>query len=417
MNRICLIICLILSISGTWAQTLWFKPDSLISLPHEDSILPHEEYTVIAVLKSLEEETPQLLWGIKSADTLQSAFLTNAHFSSKGGVFTSQSIRDYSKWCICYYHTGCRKDTTGSYALWLGSTPIYYADTAWHSDSITAHVSIRELLFTTSSMTKVEKAAWQSYMAMKYGITLDNAPYLSPAADTLWHHERDAEYYHRIVAVGVDSLHEWSASASVSYENASLLLLCPDSLHEGEYILLGDNNMEETWSSAPSGYDYLMRSWRLRSYLQGNGRCSLVWTPSVSVASPDSVWLEVCDSLDNPVGCIGVDSIVGDSSWFFTLSSLLPLQSIAIRTTHSVTDEDAGSVVSYNASSGTLSLPMLDPDKIYTYALYTNLGHLLYWPAPSRPDCIQVGNLPTGIYRIEAFFNNQMEASVSILVQ
>ena len=49
MNRICLIICLILGISGTWAQTLWFKPDSLISLPHEDSILPHEEYTVIAV--------------------------------------------------------------------------------------------------------------------------------------------------------------------------------------------------------------------------------------------------------------------------------------------------------------------------------------------------------------------------------
>ena len=266
-------------------------------------------------------------------------------------------------------------------------------------------------------MTKVEKAAWQSYMAMKYGITLDNVPYLSPTADTLWHHERDAEYYHRIVAVGVDSLHEWSASASVSYENASLLLLCPDSLHEGEYILLGDNNMDEIWSSAPSGYDYLMRSWRLRSYLQGSGRYSLVWTPSVSVASPDSVWLEVCDSLDNPVGCIGVDSIVGDSSWFFTLSSLLPLQSIAIRTTHSVTDEDAGSVVSYNASSGTLSLPMLDPDKVYTYALYTNLGHLLYWPAPSRPDCIQVGNLPTGIYRIEAFFNNQMEASVSILVQ
>ena len=417
MNRFCIILCLILGISGAWAQTIWIKSDTLIPLPHEEGILPQEEYTVIAVLKSLDTATPQLLWGIKSNDTLQSAFLTNAHYSNKGGFFRTQSIRDYSQWCICYYHTGCRMDTTGSYALWLGSTPIYYADTAWHSDSITAHIYIRELLFTTSSMTKVEKAAWQSYMAVKYGITLDNAPYLTHRGDTLWHQERDADYYHHVVAVGVDSMHEWSASTSVSYEDASLLLFYPDSLHEGEYILLGDNNMEETWSSAPNGYDYLMRTWRLRSHLQGSGRCSLVWTPSISVAFPDSVWIDVCDSLGNQIGRIGMDSIVGDSSWFFTLSNLQPLQSIAISTTHSEAYEDARSVVSYNASCGTLSLPMLDPDKVYSYALYTNLGHLLFWPAPSRPDCIQVGNLPTGIYRIEAFFNNQMEASVSILVQ
>lgn len=66
------------------------------------------------------------------------------------------------------------------------------------------------------------------------------------AGDTLWHQEDDAEYYHRVVAVGTDSTHEWSSTMSVSSENATLAIQISDNLSEGEYILLGDNDMDET---------------------------------------------------------------------------------------------------------------------------------------------------------------------------
>ena len=128
MNRIFIIITLMVGVCCTSAQQIWHKPDSTITLPSTDSIMPAEEYTIVAVIKSLEPDSIQLLWGIRSNDTLQSAFLTNAYFSCRAGFFRSQSVRDYSKWCVFYYHTGCRMDTTQSYALWLGPTSVYYVN-------------------------------------------------------------------------------------------------------------------------------------------------------------------------------------------------------------------------------------------------------------------------------------------------
>lgn len=416
MNRILAAILLLTGLCNAFAQQIWHRPDSTITLPSVDSILPTEEYTIVAVMKSLEPDTLQLLWGVRSDDTIRFAFLTNAHFSCRGGFSHSQSVRDYSKWCVLYSRTGCRMDTTQTHALWLGPAQVYYTDSIYHADSISANVEIRELFYTSSPLSRVAKASWQSYMAMKYGITLDYVPYVSPAGDTLWHHEDDAEYYHRIVAVGTDSTHEWSATISSSLENASLAIQVADQLVQGEYILLGDNGLDETFIMSPDGYDCLSRTWRLRSHTQRNYGCSIVWTPMIQIPHPDSVWLDVRDSLDEIVYSLPVDSVVGDTAWFFSLPEMQPEQTLSFRTIRTGQIESFRNNVSYDASSGTISLSMLDFDKIYSYALYTNLGHLLFWPAPSRPDCIQVGNLPTGIYRIEAFENNQMAVSVPIIV-
>lgn len=415
MKRIFSSFYLLLCVCFVSAQQIWHKPDSLLALPSIDSISPTSEFTIVSVVKSLALDTTQLLWGIHSNDTLRTAFLTGAHFRSRGGVFRLQTDRDYSNWCVCSYHAGCRMDTAQSHALWLGPTPIYYTDSTFHVDTLSAHVAIRELFYTSSPLAPIEKASWLSYMAMKHGITLDYASYLSPIGDTLWHHLEDEAYYHRVVAIGTDSLHQWASSSSVSLEDAALLIHTSDTLSEGEYILLGDDNGEEQWSISPDGYDCLLRHWRLRAHSYA-GPLSLIWTPSLPVAYPDSVWIDVRDSLDNLVFSLSVDSVVGDTAYWFSLPILQPMLSLSIRTVSSFGITPNSVEVSYDVSTGTLSLPMLDPHKIYSYALYTSLGHLLFWPAPSRPDCIQVGCLPTGIYRIEAFEHNQMSVSVPVVV-
>lgn len=184
------------------------------------------------------------------------------------------------------------------------------------------------------------------------------------AGDTLWHQEDDAEYYHRVVAVGTDSTHEWSSTMSVSSENATLAIQISDNLYEGEYILLGDNDMDETMIMSPDGYECILRTWRLRSHVEDNHGCSLIWTPTIEIPYPDSVWLDVRDSFDNIICSLSVDSILGDTSWFFTLPTMQPVQTLSIRTVSSTAMVLTHAEASYDVSSGTLSLPMLDPDKI-----------------------------------------------------
>lgn len=398
------------------AQTIWHQPDSLIPLPLADSISPTEEYTVLAVIKSLEPDTPQLFWGVKANDTLQSAFMTNAYYTVRSGVYEAARQRDYSRWSILYYHTGCIMDTAKSYSLWLGATAIPRADSASSADSLPANIEIKELFYTPCSLTRREAAAWQTYLALKYGITLDYASYISQGGDTLWFAEDDYAFYHRIVGIGRDSLHLWSAAESSSLENASLKLVCSGTLLEGEYVLLGDDDQEEGWSLQASGYNRLLRTWRMRSRLRTTHSCSLVWTPSSEITAPDSVWLVQSGADGEILARSCADSIVGDTAWWFTLAELPPMSQLTVETLAEPPANLIPDAVMYDASSGTIILSGLDPDKIYSYALYTHLGHLLFRPAPSRPDGIHVGALPKGIYRLEAFDDGAMAASVAVIV-
>lgn len=408
-------IAMLCTAASVCSQTVWLRPDSLLQLPCSENISCTEEYSIVAVLKSLEPDSTQLLWGVRSDDTLRSAFLTNGSFRERGGVYCSQQKRDYSKWCVCYYHTGCRMDTMQSHQLWLGPSKVYYTDSVSHADSLEANVSIRELLYVSGRFSRWEAASWQSYMAMKYGITLDYAPYLSSSGDTLWHHEQDADYYHRIVAIGTDSLHKWSATCSASLENASMLIQTMDSLAEGEYLLLGDNGMDEAWSMLPDGRDGLVRSWRLRQHTASPQDVTLVWHPTLLVAQPDSVRLLISDEDGHALSCVAADSVVGDTAYWFSCHLAQEVMHLRIVSAESK-DAELSAEVTYDASSGTLSIPFLDPDKTYNYAFYTQVGQLLFRPAPSPPNSVSVGVLPPGVYRIEAFDGNRIVASRPVII-
>lgn len=62
-------LILLLSTVTLSAQTLWYQTDSLRTLSRTDSIPATEEYTVMTVIRSLDTDTSQLLWGIMADDT------------------------------------------------------------------------------------------------------------------------------------------------------------------------------------------------------------------------------------------------------------------------------------------------------------------------------------------------------------
>lgn len=395
------------------AQLIWHHPDSLVNLPHRDSIDYTEGYTVLAVVKSLIPDSTQLLWGIKANDTLETALLTNAIFDKKSGVTVLPPSRDYSKWSIVYYHTGCRMDSTKQNTFWLGGTDIHYTDSMPHRDSLSARITMQELLYSSRTLTRRESATWQSYMAMKYGITMDYAPYLSPAGDTLWHHEQDAEFYHHVVAIGADSAHQWMPNQSVCLEGTSMHLRSLVPMEEGEYFLLGDDDAPEQLEVDDSHQGTIARTWRIRAH-NTDKPCTLAWKPSMYIPFPDSVWVDVSGANDELVISLPVDSVIGDSVWYFTYRPSAPITHLSVRCKVDAPSRNI-SPITYTAG-GVVSLPFLDPEKIYTYALFTNIGQLLFRPSPSRPDAVNLGYLPRGIYRLDAIDQNQLMASVPVIV-
>lgn len=379
------------------ASCIWHHPDSLVVLPQEDSVAYMEDYTCYSVLRSADTVSAPL-WSFVANDTIRYGVLTDGVIVS-GTYIPSRHPRDFSQWSVYAYHSGIRMDSTLSYTFRLDS----------------GSVEMEELVFIPGSLTRRESAAWQSYLAMKYGITLDYAPYIAPNGDTLWSEKNDDEFYHRVVAIGADSAHLWQTSQSASKEHATIQLVAHTPLREGQYILLGDNDGEESWSLQADGSSQLLRTWRMKQH-NIDQPFSIVWHPTVEVTHPDSVVLKVINHYDVEQHSIHPDSIVGDSAYWFTCPAISETMMLQIST---IEEEDITSFtpdVVYNTSSGTIAMNNLDPDKIYSYALYTHVGQLLFRPSPSRPDAIHVGNLPAGVYRIEAFENNQIAASAPLVV-
>ena len=60
---------------------IWYRPDSLIVMPQEDSVLWTDEYTVFTVMRSTNNES-ECLWSFKENDTVSVAVLTNGFYSA-----------------------------------------------------------------------------------------------------------------------------------------------------------------------------------------------------------------------------------------------------------------------------------------------------------------------------------------------
>lgn len=110
-----------------------------------------------------------------------------------------------------------------------------------------------------------EALRFQTYLAIKYGITLDYSNYL--AGDSLiWNAVSDELFYHRVIGVGCDSIYGLRSNISVQSANEPTIVLKADTLLQGEYVLAGDNDLPLTLSSFDTIPNVLMRHWRIRNH-------------------------------------------------------------------------------------------------------------------------------------------------------
>jgi len=137
---------------------------------------------------------------------------------------------------------------------------------------------IAECLVFDRILKKDEALKIETYLAIKYGITLIESNYLSSSDVVLWNYEENKDYSNSIAGLGQDSIFGLSQKQGSSTEEEDLLTVWVGDffqenndntylLSEKNYLLWGHDNTALTYSdlSCEVSYPMLERKWLLQA--------------------------------------------------------------------------------------------------------------------------------------------------------
>lgn len=369
----------------------------------------YQQYTVFAVVRNPDPDSVQWLWSFADNDTLSEAVHTAGIYSGRGGILFAHTPRDFSRWSIYGYHSGCYSDSTKQRKLSIGSIGTFVKDSVI-PDTICSNVEMKEMAYYPCLLGRRECDMFMTYLALKYGITLDYAPYLSCYGDTLWHPEHDAPWYHHIIGVGHDTARAWYANQSVSLDTA-VFTISVDTLTPGEYILLGDNGASLYPSVQADGSFRVEREWLLHPYVQHHIPVRLFLPfANISDIPQDSLWLQVSDKDGLPLYILMANADEADSQCTFILPTVgnTPLVLTlwgedAHPSRHKQQKQSDGSqtddAVWYDAASGNIMAGVQWNGRSLTALLYDSSGKLVSTLSACLP--LPVSQIPGNICHVE----------------
>ena len=139
---------------------------------------------------------------------------------------------------------------------------------------------LEECLFYPTALRQVERIVTESYLALKYGVTL-HSDYLSPEGTLVWDSRADRRYTHGVAGIGRDTVFGLQRTACIPAEDSTLCIrLLPatgeskEGLLPGQYLLCGhspagmDFGTEVAIVSGGSGellLELLERKWLVRA--------------------------------------------------------------------------------------------------------------------------------------------------------
>lgn len=429
-NKIALVLVILLLFVKVWQifaierPVIWYHPDTYINIPTTDSISWTDEYTIFSVVRNSHKDSIDCLWSFSEDDTICSAILTKGIYTPATDILLMRNPRDFSHWCIYAYHSGIRLDSTKSHAINLGPHIIYRQDsTGFAADSLLARIEIEEFAYFDGGVSKYVSGRFQTYLALKYGITLDYAAYLSTSGDTIWHPIYDKDYYYRIIGIGNDTLHGWESLVSHTKEDA-VLHIETDSLMPNEYVLIGDNDGPLDWQIEPDGRYYLARMWRIRQFVHQPKRLRLALQISSMEQKADSLRLDVMDESRGLYQLLP-DSIIEDSVCYFSLNHTDTLMHLRLSgfvsdsnlhpnsiKRNDNTGDTSESDIQYEVSGNSLIVKGFPDDQIFTLYLYDSAGKIISSLSSRNP--IDLSMLPNGIFYIEITVDNRIIGAIPI---
>ncbi|MEM6734950.1 MAG: T9SS type A sorting domain-containing protein [Bacteroidota bacterium] len=120
------------------------------------------------------------------------------------------------------------------------------------------------IFFENQSLSNNEIRQIETYLAIKYGITLSSGDYLSSIGTIIWDNTVNGSFQNGIVAVGNETVSGLDVQSSVSAEKDAYLTLSDNDLADGDFVVIGhDASNLEISASANLGFDReISRIWK-----------------------------------------------------------------------------------------------------------------------------------------------------------
>jgi hypothetical protein len=277
------------------------------------------------------------------AGSSQENFLWNLHLSAEKSLQLSSRRLTQFRSEIEYADTGMSGALiSASYLSWK---PVDEDSTGVHlrfvgTDTMGMEGLVAEFLYFPEKLKTVDDQIYQSYLAIKYGVTLHESSYLTGSGDTVWSYDEAGIFTHDVIAIGKDSSMLLDQKQSHSFDDILTLsagVLMPSNalnatiLAQGDYVFISNDGKALSPRQAPYLADtnvnaILKRSWMVRpaGYTSRNIPTSLV----VDVSGLSIEEAEHCFLLLDTTGLgafalpgmvyVYPDSVVNDSLAFFS---------------------------------------------------------------------------------------------------
>lgn len=149
-----------------------------------------------------------------------------------------------------------------------------------------------------------ERQKVDTYLALKYGITLDQATpasYIGSDGRMVWDAEANTEFSHHIFGICNDSISNLYQTSATNAETAELLRLTADTLSPMSYVVLGDDNQSLKYIREDGQPKRLGRTWRVSTTGETPETVNIAFDAErIEEASPleadEHYWLSVNDT-------------------------------------------------------------------------------------------------------------------------
>lgn len=214
-----------------------------------DSVNYSSSFTMVVVYHSQGDTAERNLWNVGYAD------------GGRRGLTTRRILSDTT------YITYADENLQGPVINTLQQSAPHHGSSTLPTlvaGDTTGRIKVAEVMCFEGKIGMGALRRVQSYLAVKYGVTLGPVNYVDGHGNVFWSHADNEAYHHRITAIGRDSTYGLSQLRSRSEHDSATVTLSADSLQEGGFLACGDDGQPMSLAMDPyTGANTLQRTWKL----------------------------------------------------------------------------------------------------------------------------------------------------------
>ena len=267
-----------------------------------DSLPGAPSYTMIVVYKPLADTVESDIWRLEYNDSVYR------------GLTTKRILLDAAE--ITYTDTtqpGPIINTLRQSVMNVDTAQRYCRLVLGGHDTLESHVKVSEVMYYCRKLGSTELRRVQTYLAVKYGVTLEPVDYVCSTGDTVWRIVDNAAYHNRITGIGQDTAYGLLQTRSRSEVDGAVITIACSQMPQNGYLLTGDDNGQMEFTDE-GFFEKLGRTWKIvGKNLPEQASFSLMADLASLPGDCDSLVLLLDGSAVYP------DSISGGMAWYSNL--------------------------------------------------------------------------------------------------